>query len=161
MRTHHSSTIYFPHPNFNKDTHKNKVLYLRGKQDNKLDYLQGIGPLSVTMDHIFSVKMYRAPSTLGYKNMEDFVLATHMHTYRNRGHIYNFHESVEGPLYILTGVAGNIRYNGMWVQHSLDKAVAPQPETDNYLTLEIDNNKLKVASFFPGGRIMDKSEIVK
>ena len=56
MRTHHSSTIYFPHPNFNKDTYKNKVLYLRGKQDNKLDYLQGIGPLFVTMDYIFSFK---------------------------------------------------------------------------------------------------------
>ena len=91
----------------------------------------------------------------------DLVLTAHLHTYRNRGHIYNFHESVEGPLYILTGVAGNIRYNGMWVQHSLDKVVAPQPETDNYLTVEADRNNLAVTSFFPDGSVMDRAEINK
>lgn len=66
----------------------------------------------------------------------DLVFSAHLHTYRNRGHIEDFKRSDKGPLYILTGVAGNVRYSGLWREHPLDVVVAPQPETDNYLVLE-------------------------
>lgn len=65
----------------------------------------------------------------------DAVLSAHLHTYRDRGHIRNFQRDESGPLYLITGVAGNVQYPGLWKQHSLDEYVAPQPETDNYMTL--------------------------
>ena len=61
----------------------------------------------------------------------DAVLSAHLHTYRDRGHIRNFQRDESGPLYLITGVAGNVQYPGLWKQHSLDEYVAPQPETDN------------------------------
>ena len=81
----------------------------------------------------------------------DLVLSAHLHTYRNRGHIKGFKRSVEGPLYILTGVAGDVRYPGLWVDHAVDEVVAPQPETDNYLTLDADEDMLIVRCFLPDG----------
>lgn len=39
----------------------------------------------------------------------DLVLSAHLHTYRNRGHIRDFRHNPDGPLYILTGVAGDVR----------------------------------------------------
>ena len=59
-----------------------------------------------------------------------FFHAAHLHTYRNRGHIRNFQRNEKGPLYILTGVAGNVRYPGLWVDHALDQKVTPQPERE-------------------------------
>ena len=44
----------------------------------------------------------------------DLVLSAHLHTYRNRGHIRDFRHNPDGPLYILTGVAGDVRYPGLW-----------------------------------------------
>lgn len=91
----------------------------------------------------------------------DIVFTAHLHTYRDRGHIYNFQRDSRGPLYILTGVAGNVRYPGLWVDHALDEKVAPQPETDNYLTLEAAADKLTVRAFLPDGREIDRAEVVK
>ena len=54
----------------------------------------------------------------------DLVLSAHLHTYRNRGHIRDFRHNPDGPLYILTGVAGDVRYPGLWKQHPLDEYVA-------------------------------------
>ena len=85
----------------------------------------------------------------------DVVLTAHLHTYRNRGHIYHFEPSDHGPYYILTGVAGNVRYPGLWIDHPLDKTVAPQPETDNYLTLEASENSLHFQCFLPDGTVID------
>ena len=62
----------------------------------------------------------------------DVVFTGHLHTYRNRGRIKNFQHDETGSLYILTGISGNVRYSGLWIDHALDKVVAPQPETDNY-----------------------------
>lgn len=91
----------------------------------------------------------------------DLVLTAHYHTYRRRGHIENFTRSSAGPYYILTGVAGNVRYSNLWGSHPLDEFVAPQPETDNYLTLTKTGNTLTVQSFFPDGSLMDKATLTK
>ncbi len=91
----------------------------------------------------------------------DIVFTAHLHTYRNRGHLYNLTPSDKGPLYILTGVAGNVRYPGLWIDHAYDKTVAPQPETDNYLTLEVTSDKLTVACFLPDGQEIDRVSVSK
>jgi hypothetical protein len=86
----------------------------------------------------------------------DLVFSAHLHTYRNRGHIQNFQRSAKGPLYILTGVAGNVRYPGLWIDHKLDEVVAPQPETDNYLTMDVKGDEITVRCFLPDGKEIDK-----
>lgn len=91
----------------------------------------------------------------------DVVLTGHLHTYRRRHRLYNFQPDTRGPLYIVTGVAGNVRYPNLWLDHPLDKAVAPQPETDNYMTLEVGGDSLKLAAFLPSGKRIDQVEIVK
>ena len=91
----------------------------------------------------------------------DLVLTAHLHTYRNRGHIQAFRRSPKGPAYILTGVAGDVRYPNLWVDHALDEAVAPQPETDNYLVLEAKDAQLAVECFLPDGTRIDRVEVAK
>ena len=91
----------------------------------------------------------------------DAVLTAHLHTYRNRGKIYNFERDTRGPLYILTGVAGNVRYPDLWANHPLDVTIAPQPETDNYMTLVATGNTLRFEAFLPDGKQIDKVEIKK
>ena len=85
----------------------------------------------------------------------DVVLSAHLHTYRDRGHIKNFQRDASGPLYILTGVAGNVRYPNLWKDHSLDVTVAPQPEVDNYMTLRGDAHALEIASYQPDGSTIE------
>lgn len=84
------------------------------------------------------------------------VLTAHLHTYRNRGRIYDFAHADRGPLYILTGVAGNVRYPGLWIDHRLDKVTAPQPETDNYLTMQVTKDNITLECFLPDGASIDK-----
>lgn len=91
----------------------------------------------------------------------DIVFSAHLHTYRNRGHIKNFQRAASGPLYILTGVAGNVRYPGLWTDHALDKVVAPQPETDNYLTLAVSEDRAEIACFLPDGTEIDRETLQK
>ncbi|MBR2215202.1 MAG: metallophosphoesterase family protein [Selenomonadaceae bacterium] len=91
----------------------------------------------------------------------DIVFTAHLHTYRDRGHIYNFRRDTQGALYILTGVAGNVRYPGLWVDHALDEKVAPQPETDNYLTLTASPEKLTVVCYLPDGSEIDRAEVFR
>lgn len=57
----------------------------------------------------------------------DLVLSAHLHSYRNRGHVRNFDRDASGPLYILTGIAGDARRPN-WQQHPLDVYVAPDRE---------------------------------
>lgn len=89
----------------------------------------------------------------------DAVLSAHLHTYRDRGHIRNFQRDESGPLYLITGVAGNVQYPGLWKQHSLDEYVAPQPETDNYMTLEATGDSLTFRSFLPDGQLLEEKSI--
>ena len=91
----------------------------------------------------------------------DLVLSAHLHTYRNRGHIHNFQRSRHGPVYILAGVAGNVRYPGLWLRHELDQIVAPQPETDNYLTLTAAADELRLRCFLPDGTPIDDVRLEK
>lgn len=91
----------------------------------------------------------------------DLVLSAHLHTYRNRGHISNFERSESGPVYIVSGVAGNVRYKGLWRMHPLDVVIAPQPETDNYLTLDRKDTSLTVKAYLPDGQLIDSYEIQK
>ena len=91
----------------------------------------------------------------------DAVLTGHLHTYRNRGHIKNFTRDKSGPLYLLTGVAGDVRYPSLWKQHSLDLYVPPQPETDNYMTMEATAYTLRFQCFLPDGTLLDTAEIRK
>ena len=85
----------------------------------------------------------------------DAVLSAHLHTYRDRGHIRNFQRDESGPLYL----AGNVQYPGLWKQHSLDEYVAPQPETDNYMTLEATDDSLTFRSFLPDGQLLEEKSI--
>lgn len=91
----------------------------------------------------------------------DVVLTAHLHTYRRRKRLLDFQPDPRGPLYIVTGVAGNVRYPNFWVDHPLDEAVAPQPETNNYMTLEASANALRLSSFLPSGERIDHVELSK
>ena len=90
----------------------------------------------------------------------DLVLSAHLHTYRRRCHIKNFQPDPAGPLYICTGVAGNVRYYDIPASH-FDEKLAPQPETDNYLVLETAKNRLHLQAFLPNGALMDEIFLVK
>ena len=91
----------------------------------------------------------------------DLVLSAHLHTYRNRGHVRNFDRDASGPLYIITGVAGDVRYPGLWVRHPLDVYVAPQPETDNYMSMTVTKHSLTIKSFLPDGTLLDETTLEK
>ena len=91
----------------------------------------------------------------------DLVLTAHLHTYRNRGRIQSLRRSAKGPVYILTGVAGDVRYPNLWIDHALDETVAPQPETDNYFVLEAKDAQLAVECFLPDGTRIDRVEVAK
>ena len=93
----------------------------------------------------------------------DVVFTAHLHTYRNRGHLYHFAKTPDkkGPLYILTGVAGNVRYPNLWIDHAFDEVTLPQPETDNYLTMTVTHDALEIACFLPDGTEMDRVRVTK
>lgn len=90
----------------------------------------------------------------------DLVLTAHLHTYRRRCHIKNFQPDPKGPLYICTGVAGNVRYYDIPASH-FDEKLAPQPESDNYLVLETAKNRLSLQCFLPNGALIDEVYLVK
>ena len=91
----------------------------------------------------------------------DEVLSAHLHTYRRRVPLRNFAPAEDGITYILTGVAGNVRYPKLWGDFAWDAARAPQPETANYMTLEADANRLLFKAFLPDGKQFDEVEIKK
>lgn len=91
----------------------------------------------------------------------DLVLTAHLHTLRDRGHIRNFQRDAKGPLYVITGVAGDVRYPGLWIDHPLDEYVAPQPETDNYLTLDAGADRLVLRAYLPDGTLLHEADVTK
>lgn len=91
----------------------------------------------------------------------DVVLSAHLHTFRDRGHIKNFQRDPSGPLYIITGVAGNVRYPDLWKKHSLDEYVAPQPETDDYLVIAATANTLTFTGYLPSGEELHTVSVTK
>ncbi|WP_297011197.1 metallophosphoesterase family protein [uncultured Dialister sp.] len=91
----------------------------------------------------------------------DLVLSAHLHTYRDRGHIYDFKRSDKGPVYVIDGLSGNVRYPGLWKKHELDEYVAPQPETDNYSILEASEDKLVLIGYLPDGTKLHETVVRK
>lgn len=91
----------------------------------------------------------------------DVVLTGHLHTYRNRGHIYNYRRDSRGPLYILTGVAGDVQSKNLWKHSPYDIAAAPKPETSNYMVMEADSNSLKFCCYLPDGTKVDEAVVKK
>ena len=90
----------------------------------------------------------------------DLVLSAHLHSYRNRGHVRNFDRDASGPLYMLTGIAGDAR-RPKWKEHPLDVYVAPDRDKNNYMTMTVTPNKLIVKAFLPDGTQLDESVIEK
>ena len=90
----------------------------------------------------------------------DLVLSAHLHSYRNRGHVRNFDRDASGPLYILTGIAGDAR-RPKWKQHPLDVYVIPDREVSNYMTMMVTPNRLVVRAFLADGTQVDESVIEK
>ena len=90
----------------------------------------------------------------------DLVLSAHLHSYRNRGHVRNFDRDASGPLYILTGIAGDAR-RPKWKEHPLDVYVAPDRDKNNYMTMTVTPNKLIVKAFLADGTQLDESVIEK
>ncbi len=91
----------------------------------------------------------------------DAVLSAHLHTYRRRVPLRNFAPAADGITYILTGVAGSVRYPKLWGDFAWDADRAPQPETVNYMTLRAENSKLVFKAYLPDGKEFDYVEIKK
>ena len=90
----------------------------------------------------------------------DLVLSAHLHSYRNRGHVRHFDRDPSGPLYILTGIAGDVG-RPKWKEHPLDVYVAPDRDKNNYMTMTVTPNKLIVKAFLADGTQLDESVIEK
>ena len=91
----------------------------------------------------------------------DAVLTAHLHTYRRRVPLKGFKPDNTGITYILTGVAGSVRYANLWQKNPADAALAPQPEDANYLTLNKTPNALTFKAFLPDGTEFDTVTITK
>ena len=91
----------------------------------------------------------------------DAVLTAHLHTYRRRVPMKNFAADSSGTTYILTGVAGSVRYANLWQRNPADAALAPQPEDANYLTLEKTDGTLTFKAYLPDGTEFDSVTITK
>ena len=93
----------------------------------------------------------------------DAVLTAHLHTYRRRVPLQNFAPAPQGAgiTYILTGVAGDVRYPKLWGDFEWDAATAPKPETANYMTLTADEKTLEFKAFLPDGKQFDEVKLTK
>lgn len=91
----------------------------------------------------------------------DAVLTAHLHTYRRRVPLRNFKPADDGITYILTGVAGDVRYDNLWEDFSWDAARAPKPETANYMTMEQEGDNLIFNAFLPDGKKFDTVTLTK
>lgn len=91
----------------------------------------------------------------------DAVFTAHLHTYHRRVLLRNFQPNDNGTLYILSGVAGNVRYPNLWHRNPLDAYVAPQPETDNYIVLDASENQLAFRTYLPDNSLIDSVTLTK
>lgn len=91
----------------------------------------------------------------------DAVLTAHLHTYRRRVPLKAFKPDNTGITYILTGVAGSVRYANLWQRNTADAALAPQPEDANYITLSKTPQALTFKAFLPDGTEFDTVTITK
>lgn len=92
----------------------------------------------------------------------DIVFTGHLHTYRNRGHLLQYEHNSAGPLYILTGIAGDTTVKNFWNDHPLDLVKAPNgQDTENYITLDVSDDRLVMKAFLPDGSQFDEETIEK
>ena len=93
----------------------------------------------------------------------DLVLTGHMHTYRNRGHIYNEQPDRRGPVYLMFGPAGNERYT-VPPDTTFDKVSLDQSDPNryrNYMTLTVTPAKLIATCFLEDGSTIDRVTLTK
>ena len=127
-------------------------------------FLYGFGPESgreQTQTHFLDFSYQLLPVFEKYK--VDAVLTAHLHTYRRRVPLQSFEPAPQGAgiTYILTGVAGDVRYPKLWGDFAWDAATAPKPETANYMTLKADEHALEFKAFLPDGRQFDEVKLTK
>ena len=127
-------------------------------------FLYGFGPESgreQTQTHFLDFSYQLLPVFEKYK--VDAVLTAHLHTYRRRVPLQSFAPAPQGAgiTYILTGVAGDVRYPKLWGDFAWDAATAPKPETANYMTLKADEQTLEFKAFLPDGRQFDEVKLTK
>ena len=127
-------------------------------------FLYGFGPESgreQTQTHFLDFSYQLLPVFEKYK--VDAVLTAHLHTYRRRVPLQNFAPAPQGAgiTYILTGVAGDVRYPKLWGDFAWDAATAPNPETANYMTLRANEQSLEFKAFLPDGRQFDEVKLTK
>lgn len=127
-------------------------------------FLYGFGPESgreQTQTHFLDFSYQLLPVFEKYN--VDAVLTAHLHTYRRRVPLQNFAPAPQGAgiTYILTGVAGDVRYPKLWGDFAWDAATAPKPETANYMTLRADEQSLEFKAFLPDGRQFDEVKLTK
>ena len=127
-------------------------------------FLYGFGPESgreQTQTHFLDFSYQLLPVLEKYK--VDAVLTAHLHTYRRRVPLQNFAPAPQGAgiTYILTGVAGDVRYPKLWGDFAWDAATAPKSETANYMTLRADERALEFKAFLPDGRQFDEVKLTK
>lgn len=93
----------------------------------------------------------------------DLVLTGHMHTYRNRGHIYHEAPSDHGPTYLMFGPAGNERYT-VPPDMTFDKVSLDQSDPDryrNYMTLAVTPAKCIATCHREDGSTVDRVTLTK
>ena len=127
-------------------------------------FLYGFGPESgreQTQTHFLDFSYQLMPVFEKYK--VDAVLTAHLHTYRRRVPLQSFAPAPQGAgiTYILTGVAGDVRYPKLWGDFAWDAATAPKPETANYMTLRANEQSLEFKAFLPDGRQFDEVKLTK
>ncbi len=124
--------------------------------------LYGFGPESgrpLTKTRIIDIGERLMP--VFEKHKVDLVLTAHLHTYRRRQPLKLSGPAPDGIPYVLTGVAGSVRYPKLWGDYELDAARAPQPETCNYLTLKATDEALLLQAFLEDGKEFDRLELKK
>lgn len=93
----------------------------------------------------------------------DLVLTGHMHTYRNRGHIYDEMPSDHGPTYLMFGPAGNERYT-VPPDTDFDKVSLDQSDPGryrNYMTLAVTPTKCIATCHLEDGATVDRVVLTK
>ena len=89
----------------------------------------------------------------------DLVLTGHLHTYRNRGKIFEQKKSPQGTQYILCGRAGDQKY--IEPESDIDDVTAPnlKNESESFITLDISSKTLRLTCQSVEGEIFDKIEL--
>lgn len=85
----------------------------------------------------------------------DLVLTGHLHTYRNRGHIYKREKSNHGTYYVLCGRSGDQKY--VEPHSDIDDVAVDnlRAETESYITLDIRAESITLTCYSVSGNIID------